>query len=311
MNFVHSSLTVGAWRASALSPPGSPPRRTSASQFWASERACSTVSSPYKPKAGLRRSPAFVRYWSMNTLRPVGVILHRKPGTSVSRSSTGCAWGCAASTADLVILILAMTTPRETPISRCRLGATVAAPNSDGLGGPVGHQGCAQQLLNLGLELARLFVLGKLDAHTLGAVARSPCWRDPCHAPRHRIALRVVRQREQHIDIIAQLVVPLGGDKNAPFGKKGNVGRVQGPIFLDGQLHDAGAGGGGWTAHGWMGAAQCLECRVFRAWATSASSMRPALKGWSAVRAALASARDQRVRAPNGGTALGRSAGAK
>src|SRR5947207_82887 len=124
MNLVHSSLTVGAERAAALAALGSPPRRTSASHSWASERACSTVSSPYKPRAGLRRSPAFVRYWSMNTLRPAGVILHRKPGTSVSRSSTACAWGCAASTADLVSLIFATMTPRKDPVSRGHMGAT-------------------------------------------------------------------------------------------------------------------------------------------------------------------------------------------
>jgi hypothetical protein len=41
------------------------------------------------------------------------LILHRKPGTTVSRSSTACAWGFAASTADLVSLILAMMTPRK------------------------------------------------------------------------------------------------------------------------------------------------------------------------------------------------------
>ena len=62
MNRPHSSLTVGALRASALSSPGSPPRRTSASQSWASDRACSTVSSPNWPSAGLRRTPEFVRY---------------------------------------------------------------------------------------------------------------------------------------------------------------------------------------------------------------------------------------------------------
>src|SRR2546427_6071074 len=51
MNLVHSSLTVGAERAAALAALGSPPRRTWASHSWASERACSTVSSPYRPKA--------------------------------------------------------------------------------------------------------------------------------------------------------------------------------------------------------------------------------------------------------------------
>lgn len=38
------------------------------------------------------------------------LLLHE--GTSVYLSSTARAWGCAASTADLVSSILAMTTPR-------------------------------------------------------------------------------------------------------------------------------------------------------------------------------------------------------
>src|SRR3546814_12647880 len=59
----------------------------------------------------------------MNTLRPDEVILHKKPGTNVSRSSTACAWGCAASTADLVSLIFAMMTPRRDPVPRSLLGA--------------------------------------------------------------------------------------------------------------------------------------------------------------------------------------------
>jgi len=80
MNRMHKSLTVSALRASLLSWPGSPPRRTSASQSCASDLACSTVSSPNWPSDGLRRTPEFVRYWSMKTFRPAGVTLHRKPG---------------------------------------------------------------------------------------------------------------------------------------------------------------------------------------------------------------------------------------
>lgn len=118
MKVVQYSFMVGALRAAFLAALGSPPRRTSASHSCAMTRACSTVSSPYWPKAGLRRSPAFVRYWSMNTRRPAGVILHRKPGTTVSRSSTACAWGFAASTADLVSLIFAMMTPRKARFPR-------------------------------------------------------------------------------------------------------------------------------------------------------------------------------------------------
>src|SRR3546814_13712177 len=59
----------------------------------------------------------------MNTRRPVGVILHRKPGTTVSRSSTSLAWGWAASTAVLVSLIFAMMTPWNDPDSKSQIGA--------------------------------------------------------------------------------------------------------------------------------------------------------------------------------------------
>ena len=54
MNLSHSASTVGALRASALAPPGSLPRRTSASQSCAMTRACATVSSPNRPSEGLR-----------------------------------------------------------------------------------------------------------------------------------------------------------------------------------------------------------------------------------------------------------------
>src|SRR3546814_1812079 len=59
----------------------------------------------------------------MNTRRPVGVILHRKPGTTVSRSSTSLVWGWAASTAVLVSLIFAMMTPWNDPDSKSQIGA--------------------------------------------------------------------------------------------------------------------------------------------------------------------------------------------
>src|SRR3546814_17907137 len=59
----------------------------------------------------------------MNTRRPVGVILHRKPGTTVSRSSTSLVWGWAASTAVLVSLIFAMMTPWNDPDSESQIGA--------------------------------------------------------------------------------------------------------------------------------------------------------------------------------------------
>ncbi len=67
---------------------------------------------------------------ALNTLRPDGVTLHKKPGTSVSWSSTACSWGYAASTADLVSLIFAMMTPQKDPVSRSLLGASRAEVGS-------------------------------------------------------------------------------------------------------------------------------------------------------------------------------------
>ena len=52
-----SSATVDAWRAALRSALGSWPLRTSASQSWAMERACSTVISPNRPIAGFWRWP--------------------------------------------------------------------------------------------------------------------------------------------------------------------------------------------------------------------------------------------------------------
>src|SRR3546814_16272031 len=66
----------------------------------------------------------------MNTRRPVGVILHRKPGTTVSRSSTSLVWGWAASTAVLVSLIFAMMTPWNDQDSQSQIGAARVKPGS-------------------------------------------------------------------------------------------------------------------------------------------------------------------------------------
>jgi hypothetical protein len=41
--------------------------------------------------------------------------------------------------------------------------------------------------------------------------------RDPRHFASHRLALGVVRQRHQHVDVIAQFVFAGRGDENATF----------------------------------------------------------------------------------------------
>jgi hypothetical protein len=93
--------------------------------------------------------------------------------------------------------------------------------------------------------------LGKLDAHALGAVAGRLGRGDPGHLAGHRVALRVVGQRQQHVDVVAQLVLARGGDEDAALGKQRDVGRVQRRLFLDGQLDDAGARR--WRACSWVG----------------------------------------------------------
>jgi hypothetical protein len=44
---------------------------------------------------------------------------------------------------------------------------------------------------------------------------------DPRHFASHRLALGVVRQRHQHVDVIAQFVFAGRGDENATFLKQG------------------------------------------------------------------------------------------
>ena len=63
-------------------------------------------------------------------LAAAGVTLHIRPGTAVSRNSMACAWGCAASTADVVSLIFAMTTPRKAPFPKSFIGASIEGSRS-------------------------------------------------------------------------------------------------------------------------------------------------------------------------------------
>ena len=70
--------------------------------------------------------------------------------------------------------------------------------------------------------------------------------------PAMGVALRVVRQGDEHVDVIAQVVFARAGNEDAAFGKDGDVGSVESGFFLDGQLDDAGAGrveGSGNGAH--------------------------------------------------------------
>ena len=79
----------------------------------------------------------------------------------------------------------------------------------------------AQDLFNLDLEQAGFFVIRKPYAHTLGAIACGPGWREPRDFACHGVALDVVGKRQQNIDVIAQLVLAGGGDDTPPSLKRG------------------------------------------------------------------------------------------
>ena len=101
-----------------------------------------------------------------------------------------------------------------------------------------------QNFFNPDFEQARLFVGWKPDSDALRAVSSGPCGRDPCHFTSHRVALGVLGELQQDIDIIAQLVLARGGNKNATVLKQGNVGHIKCRFFLDVQLNNAGPGAG-------------------------------------------------------------------
>lgn len=102
-----------------------------------------------------------------------------------------------------------------------------------------------QDFFNLDLQQARLFVGRKPDTDALGTVSSGPCGRDPRHFTGHRVALGVLGECQQDIDIVAQLVLARGGNKHATFLKQRNVGHVKCRFFLDVQLNNAGPGANG------------------------------------------------------------------
>ncbi len=103
-------------------PPYGPSRAGSVKQGRrGAVRRCLRAVTP----AEIHRSPEFVRYWKHEYLATGRRSLAQEElGTRASRSSIACAWGCVASTADLVSLILAMMTSRKDPISRSLVGAS-------------------------------------------------------------------------------------------------------------------------------------------------------------------------------------------
>ena len=125
-------------------------------------------------------------------------------------------------------------------------------------------------LLDLQLAAARVFSsVGKAHADALGAAARGIGRRDPADLAGHRIALRIVGQRQQQVDVLAELVVARGRHEQAAVGEQRHVGGVQRALLAEHQLDHARprAGGAGRCARrrGARGGrslmrGECIEC---------------------------------------------------
>ena len=166
------------------------------------------------------------------------------------------------------------------------------------------------------LQRARLLVGREADADALRAVARGVGRRDPGDLAGHRVALRVVGQRQQHVDVVAELVVARRRDEDAAFGEQRDVGRVERALFLDGQLDDArprrragAAGGRGGAAGRCRSSGECTDalaasgcrrgvCNASRPCSQALSSIRPALNGCSACCGDARAARATSAAAP-------------
>src|SRR4051812_11651188 len=172
----------------------------------------------------------------------------------------------------------------------------------------------AEDLFDLRLEVARFLVARKAHADTLGAPGRRVRRRDPRHLARDRIALRIVGQRQQQVDVFTKLVVARGRHEDAALAEHRHVGGVERAALAKDQLDDArprrrgrrhaeatwsGAGGG--CAHRPEFSDKPCPSRppergVFNAWrlrSTRLSSARSALHGCSTSTARRVSSRFQ------------------
>ena len=85
----------------------------------------------------------------------------------------------------------------------------------------------------------RLLVVREAHADALRAAARRVGRRDPADLAGHRVALRVVGQRQQQVDVVAELVVARGRHEQAAVGEQRHVGGVERALLAEHELDDA------------------------------------------------------------------------
>ena len=110
---------------------------------------------------------------------------------------------------------------------------------SDGLRGLGRRDGRAEDFFDLQPQQAGFLVARKSHADALRAAARCVRRRDPGHLAGHRVALRIIGQRKQQVDVVAQPIVALGGHEQAAFAEHRNEGGVERALLAKNQLNDA------------------------------------------------------------------------
>src|SRR5438552_2393332 len=78
----------------------------------------------------------------------------------------------------------------------------------------------AEDLFDLRLQVPRLLVVRKTHADALGAAGRRIRRCDPRHLAGHRITLRIIWQRQQQVDVFAELVVARCRHEQPTFGEQ-------------------------------------------------------------------------------------------
>ena len=107
------------------------------------------------------------------------------------------------------------------------IAACISANASNSLRGSVGSLQRSQNFFNPGFKQTRFLVGRKPHAHALGAIAGCPGRCDPCHLASDRVALNIIGQRQQHVNVSAEFVLMHRGNENAALLEQRNVSRIE------------------------------------------------------------------------------------
>ena len=99
-------------------------------------------------------------------------------------------------------------------------------PRLHGVGMPGGLHGIAEYAFDLAAHGVGTFVVVELDADALLAVGLGAAGGDPDHLAGDWQLVGVIHQRQQHVDLVAHLVGPIGRNEQAPAFHERQVGGI-------------------------------------------------------------------------------------